>query len=65
MFDVEIYGKERLITKTIEISTRIAGHNLPQEELGKISDYLKTLDSQTLKNIAIKARDMTAIDEYP
>jgi hypothetical protein len=65
MFDVEIYGKERLITKTIEISTRIAGHNLSQEELGGISDYLKTLDSQTIKNIAIKARDMTAIDEYP
>ena len=65
MFDVEAYGKERLITNAIELSTRIAGHNLSQEELGKVSDYLKTLDSQTLKNIAIKTRDMTAIDEYP
>ena len=65
MFDVEIYGKERLITDAIELSTRIAGYNLSQEELGRVSDYLKTLDSQTLKNIAIKARDMTAIDAYP
>lgn len=65
MFDVEAYGKERLITDAIELSTRIAGHNLSQDELGKVSDYLKTLDSQTLKNIAVKARDMTAIDAYP
>lgn len=65
MFDVDVYGKERLITNAIELSTRIAGHNLSQEELGKVSDYLKTLDSQILKNIAIKARDMTAIDAYP
>lgn len=65
MFDVEAYGKERLITNAIELSTRIAGHNLSQEELEKVSDYLKTLDSQTLKNIAVKARDMTAIDAYP
>ena len=65
MFDVEAYGKERLITNSIELSTRIAGHNLSQEELEKVSDYLKTLDSQTLKNIALKARDMTAIDAYP
>lgn len=65
MFDVEAYGKERLITDAIELSTRIAGYNLSQEESGKVSDYLKTLDSQMLKNIAIKARDMTAIDAYP
>ena len=65
MFDVDIYGKERLITNAIELSTRIAGYNLSQEELGKVSDYLKTLDSQTLKNIAVKVRDMTAIDAYP
>lgn len=65
MFDVDIYGKERLITDAIELSTRIAGYNLSQEELGKVSDYLKTLDSQILKNVAIKARDMTAIDAYP
>ena len=65
MFNVEIYGKERLITDAIELSTRIAGYNLSQEELGRVSDYLKTLDSQTLKNIAVKARDMTAIDAYP
>ena len=54
-----------MITDAIELSTRIAGYNLSQEELGKVSDYLKTLDSQTLKNIAVKARDMTAIDAYP
>ena len=65
MFNVEIYGKERLITDAIELSTRIAGYNLSQEELGKVFDYLKTLDSQTLKDVAVKARDMTAIDAYP
>lgn len=65
MFNVEIYGKERLITDAIELSTRIAGYTLSKEELGKVFDYLKTLDSQTLKDVAVKARDMTAIDAYP